>query len=108
PRSSSRQDASKLAGSKSALQIDPENRLLWKMNRQRLDFEGLRDSLLLVSGNLDLKMGGQAVDIASESPTPRRTIYGHIDRQNLPGIFRTFDFANPDASSAQRFYTTVP
>lgn len=88
--------------------VDPENKLLWKMNRQRLDFEELRDSLLTVSGNLDLKMGGQAVDIVSESPEPRRTIYGHIDRQNLPGLFRTFDFANPDTSSPQRFFTTVP
>ncbi len=31
-----------------------------------------------------------------------------IERQNLPGIFRTFDFASPDATSPQRFYTTVP
>jgi hypothetical protein len=35
-------------------------------------------------------------------------VYGFIDRQNLPGLFRTFDFANPDASSPQRFTTTVP
>ena len=39
---------------------------------------------------------------------PRRTVYGLIDRQNLPGLFRTFDFANPDASSPGRFATTVP
>jgi hypothetical protein len=35
-------------------------------------------------------------------------VYGFIDRQNLPGLFRTFDFPNPDVSSAQRFSTTVP
>ena len=35
-------------------------------------------------------------------------MYGLIDRQNLPGLFRTFDFANPDTSSQGRFYTTVP
>jgi hypothetical protein len=35
-------------------------------------------------------------------------VYGFIDRQNLPGMFRTFDFPNPDASSSQRFATTVP
>ncbi len=34
--------------------------------------------------------------------------YGYIDRQNLPGMFRTFDFPNPDASSSERFRTTVP
>ena len=38
----------------------------------------------------------------------RRTIYGFIDRQNLPGLFRTFDFASPDSTNAQRFDTTVP
>jgi hypothetical protein len=35
-------------------------------------------------------------------------VYGFIDRQNLPGVFRAFDFPNPDASAAQRFATTVP
>src|SRR6185295_1184612 len=38
----------------------------------------------------------------------RRTIYAFIDRQNLPGMFRTFDFASPDATSAKRFNTSVP
>ena len=38
----------------------------------------------------------------------RRTVYGPIERQNLPGIFKTFDFATPDASSPQRFSTVVP
>jgi hypothetical protein len=35
-------------------------------------------------------------------------VYGFIDRQNLPGLFRTFDFASPDTSSPQRYTTTVP
>jgi hypothetical protein len=38
----------------------------------------------------------------------RRTVYGYIDRQNLPALFRTFDFASPDSTSPQRFFTTVP
>ncbi len=38
----------------------------------------------------------------------RRTIYGLVDRQNLPGLFRTFDFASPDATAPKRFETTVP
>jgi Protein of unknown function (DUF1553)/Protein of unknown function (DUF1549)/Planctomycete cytochrome C len=88
--------------------VDPENRLLWNFPRQRLDFEALRDSLLFVSGKLDLKMGGAAVDITTTPFSGRRTIYGFIDRQNLPGLFRTFDFASPDTSSPQRFQTTVP
>ena len=43
------------------------------------------------------------------SPLPAgRTLYGFIDRQNLDGLFRTFDFASPDASSPRRVVTTVP
>ena len=38
----------------------------------------------------------------------RRTLYGFIDRQNLDGVYRTFDFAVPDATSPRRFVTTVP
>jgi hypothetical protein len=53
-------------------------------------------------------MGGQPADLLAEPFTGRRTVYGLIDRQNLPGLFRTFDFANPDASSPGRFTTTVP
>src|SRR5262249_36556077 len=38
----------------------------------------------------------------------RRTLYGSIDRLNLPGLFRTFDFPGPDATSPERDTTTVP
>jgi hypothetical protein len=88
--------------------VDPENRLVWRANRRRLDFEAMRDALLAVSGNLNLSQGGAAVDLTKNPLSGRRTIYGFIDRQNLPGMFRTFDFANPDATSPQRFQTTVP
>ncbi len=91
-----------------AEQIDPENRLFSRMNRRRLDFESHRDSLLAVSGQLDRTVGGKSVDIAAADPGKRRTIYARIDRQNLPGVFRTFDLANPDAHAPQRFETTVP
>ena len=91
-----------------AAKADPENRLLAHQNRQRLDFEALRDSLLCVAGALDPKMGGRPVEIAAQPSAKRRTVYGFIDRQNLPGLFRTFDFASPDTTSPQRFVTTVP
>jgi hypothetical protein len=78
------------------------------MNRQRLDFEAVRDSLLAVAGTLDATVGGLPVDIETEPFSVRRTVYGLIDRQNLPGVFRTFDFSNPDTSSQRRFHTTVP
>ncbi len=86
---------------------DPENRLLWKMSRRRLDFEALRDSILSAAGRLDLTLGGPSIDLAS-SGAKRRTLYGLIDRQGLPGMLPTFDFASPDAHSPQRYTTTVP
>ena len=91
-----------------AAKVDPANQLLWRMNRRRLDFEAMRDTLLAASGKLDPSMGGRAVDITTEPFTGRRTVYGFVERQNLPGLFRTFDFASPDATSPQRFSTTVP
>jgi hypothetical protein len=68
----------------------------------------MRDTLLATSGRLDSKAGGLPADILSEPFSGHRTVYGFIDRQNLPGLLRTFDFANPDASSPGRFTTTVP
>ncbi len=88
--------------------IDPGNQLLWRMNRGRLDFEALRDTLLMVSGQIDLSLGGRPVEVTTEPFSPRRTVYGFVERQNLPGLFRTFDFASPDTTSPQRFSTTVP
>jgi mono/diheme cytochrome c family protein len=91
-----------------AAQADPDNRLLWHMNRRRLDFEAMRDSLLAVAGQLDQTMGGLGVELTKEPYAKRRAVYGLIDRQNLPGLFHTFDFATPDATSPQRHVTTVP
>ncbi len=88
--------------------IDPENRLLSRMNRRRMDWESLRDSLLFVSGKLDHSIGGTATDVLKPPFATRRTIYGFIDRQNLPLVLRTFDFASPDAHSPSRFITSVP
>lgn len=91
-----------------AFNIDPDNRLVWRQSRTRLDFEALRDSILNASGRMDWKLGGPSVDILNAPYTKRRTVYSFIERQNLPGIFRTFDLAPPDSSTAQRFSTTVP
>ena len=91
-----------------AWSIDPENQYLWKANRKRLDFEAMRDSLLAASNQLDPTVGGPSVRIESQPFTTRRTLYAFIDRQNLPAIFRTFDFASPDTHSPQRPETVVP
>jgi hypothetical protein len=103
---------------------DAENRLLSKMNRRRLDFEAMRDTLLFVAGDLDHTVGGRAVPLVAQPPvsaagifsgpakeqppTLRRAVYAFIDRQNLPGLLRIFDFANPDTSTGRRYVTTVP
>ncbi len=87
---------------------DPENALLWRMNRRRLELEDLRDSLVATAGKLDAQIGGPSIDLWKAPYTARRAVYGEIERQNLPGIFKTFDFATPDASSPQRFRTVVP
>jgi hypothetical protein len=88
--------------------IDSDNTLLWRMNRRRLEFEPLRDALLAVAGTLDRHMGGPAVEITRSPFPPRRSVYAFIERQNLPGVFRTFDLASPDVSTPQRHATTVP
>lgn len=88
--------------------LDVDNRLLHRMNRRRLDFEQLRDTMLLAGGDLDLTVGGKAVDMFDEKTGNRRTLYGFIDRQNLPSLFRTFDFADPNYHSPSRYNTTVP
>jgi hypothetical protein len=95
--------------SPSALSEDPENRDWGRMNRKRLDLEEMRDSLEAVSGHLDVSaVGGRSVDLWAPPFTGRRAVYGFIERQNLPGIFRVFDFATPDATSPNRFQTTTP
>jgi hypothetical protein len=91
-----------------AAAVDASNRLFWRMNLRRLEFEALRDSLLFVSGRLDESLHGRPVDLFAEPFTARRSIYGYIDRQDLPGTLRVFDFASPDVSTAARPQTTVP
>lgn len=88
---------------------DPDNDLNWRAQRRRLDFEAMRDSMLRVAGRLDsAKLGGQPFNLEANFSEPRRTLYGSIDRQNLPAFFRTFDFANPDYHVPKRNQTTTP
>ncbi len=88
--------------------IDPGNRLLWRMNGRRLDFEALRDATVAVAGRLDTTMGGPPVFLEYEPFSRRRAVYAFVERVNAPSLFATFDFANPDAHSPQRHATTVP
>jgi hypothetical protein len=88
--------------------LDPDNKLFWRMNRQRLEMEPMRDAMLAVAGRLDTTLGGRPVDVAHDPTNRRRTVYGLVDRQSLPGMFRAFDFACPDQSVEKRTRTTVP
>jgi len=91
-----------------AAEADPENHLLHRFNRQRLDFEALRDSFLAASGDLDLRMGGPATDFGPKPLSTRRAVYGRIDRKFIPGMVRSFDFANPDVHTPERHVTAAP
>jgi hypothetical protein len=77
------------------------------MNEHRLSFEEARDAWLAVAGRLDLHMGGQPAALFASGNT-RRTLYALVDRESLPVVMRTFDFANPDLSIPARTETTVP
>lgn len=98
------QQASFQPGDTRARETDPENRLLWRMNPQRHDFETMRDALLMTSGRIDFKAGGPPV----AATVTRRTVYTFVDRLDLPPVFATFDFPSPSASCPQRAQTTVP
>jgi hypothetical protein len=89
-------------------QIDPGNKYYWQMNRRRLDFEALRDTILYIGGRLDLAMGGPGVRLDAEPYSTRRTVYAFIDRARVPSMFQSFDFANPDLTTGKRSETIIP
>jgi hypothetical protein len=99
---------------------DPDNTLLWRMNRKRLAWEPLRDSLLEVSGQLTDKrptgiqvsgIGGKSrlSQVTSLLPldSPHRTVYLPVLRDKLAEEYSLFDFPNPSLLQGQREVTTV-
>lgn len=87
--------------------IDPENRLLWRMNRRRLEIEVWRDAILAADGTLDTRMGGPAFDL-KQVEGGRRTVYGRVDRYELDDMLRLYDFPDPLGHSPGREPTTTP
>jgi len=85
---------------------DPDNKLLWRANRRRLDVESWRDGLLAVSGQLEPKLGGPSINLNADNR--RRTVYGSVSRHELNGLLRLFDFPDPNITSEKRTITTVP
>jgi hypothetical protein len=92
---------------------DPENRLLWRMNRRRLDAECIRDTILAVSGQLKQEMGGPdfatdlATDYGFQHSSTRRSVYAPVFRNALPELFDAFDFADPSMVVGRRNVSTV-
>ncbi len=101
-------------------QLDPDNRLLWRHSRRRLEAEEIRDAILFISGDLDPKMGGstntntgrlgfeslaQKVDV---DPKRRRSVYLPIYRGGyVPDLFQAFDFPDSGLITGRRNVTTV-
>ncbi|MBV9126178.1 MAG: DUF1553 domain-containing protein, partial [Planctomycetes bacterium] len=90
-----------------AYEVDPENRLLWRMSRQRLEVEAWRDAMIAVAGRLDPAIGGPSSDLAAPD-NRRRTIYGSVSRHDLDSLLRLFDFPDPNITCGRRTVTTVP
>lgn len=106
--------------------LDSNNRLLWKMNRRKLEAEALRDSLLYTAGKLDLTMGGPSYqDYVVEKPehsphyryelkdpsdarTHRRAVYRSIVRSQQNPWMATMDCADPSMLVDKRNQTVSP
>jgi hypothetical protein len=105
--------------------IDPDNVLLWRMNRRRLEVEAIRDSLLMISGQIDLTPPADSpvlgfkrgFDIGRGRGTMpqdyavglrNRSVYVPVLRNFLPAMFEVFDFPEPSETKGRREVTTVP
>ena len=106
---------------------DPGNDLFWRFDMRRLTAEEIRDSILAITGSLNLKMSGPGiyVDIPKEvlagqsqpgkgwgrsppSEQARRSVYIHVKRSLLTPILESFDLAETDRSAPVRFATIQP
>ena len=87
--------------------VDPDNRLLWRANRRRLEIEPWRDAMLAVAGTLDGRLGGPPAELSS-ADNRRRTLYGSVSRHNLDPVLRLFDFPDPNLTADRRPTTIVP
>jgi hypothetical protein len=102
--------------------VDPENRLFWKMPRQRLEGETIRDAILAVSGTLNLKMGGPSIfpelpkGIGTRGGWPvtadpqewnRRSVYIFVRRNLRYPLFQALDMPDTHETCARRTVTTT-
>jgi hypothetical protein len=104
------------------LKTDPDNQLLWRMPRKRLDGEALRDALLAVSGQLNPKAGGPSVypplpdelkgsagkwPVSPEAERNRRSVYVAVKRNLRYPLFSLFDSPDRNEVCSRRFVTTT-
>jgi len=94
------------ADSKPNFEKDSGNRLYWRANRHRMDAEQVRDSILAVAGDIDLKTGGPSANLTPDYT--RRTVYGKVSRYRLDDYLQLFGFPSANLSAEKRFTTTVP
>ncbi len=100
-------------GTTEALKHDPANRLLSHRHRRRLDAEAIRDSMLTLSGELSLAVGGNTVRPGTKQEygyvfdETRRTIYLPVFRNQLHDVCTVFDFPDPNLSIGRRNVSTL-
>jgi hypothetical protein len=93
-------------GASTAASKDPENLLLWRMNRKRLSVEEWRDSVLFVSGALSDR-GGKSLEL-DDWRNHRRTVYGRVSRLKLNDTLMQFDYPDANVHAERRAVTTTP
>lgn len=81
---------------------DPENRFLWRMNSKRMEAEVVRDSVLSLSGRIDLTRGGPDLAESNGERVPRRSIYFRNTPDSRMPMLELFDMANPNACYRRR------
>lgn len=87
--------------------VDPDNLLIWRMNRQRLSIEAWRDAMLLSAARLDTKLGGPSGNV-DDSSMNRRTLYAKTSRSDAASLLQTFDCPETTRHVEQRSLTTTP
>src|SRR4030095_7019424 len=87
---------------------DADNRLLWRANVRRLEFEVFRDSLLVFAGVLDRTIGGQPINLTEEPYSFRRSVYGFLDRGYYNEILQNSNVSDARLPSSKRATTSLP
>jgi len=115
------------ATQEAAAGVDPENKLVWRFDRRRLEGEVIRDSMLFVGGQLSAKMGGPGVypplppgvsmprsnylnwkPEKDQSEANRRSVYVFVKRNLRYPMFETFDFPDTHEPCPRRNATVTP